>query len=61
MTVLQGLSSAGGFTPYASLKKIYVLRVENGKQSKYPFDYKKALKEAGQNILLRAGDTIVVP
>ena len=63
MTVLQGLSSAGGFTIYANLKKIYVLRVEAGKQVKHPFNYKDVLagKAADQNIVLRAGDTIVVP
>ena len=61
MTVLQALSSAGGFTQFANLKKIYVLRVENGKQEKFPFNYKHALESSDQNILLKAGDTIVVP
>jgi polysaccharide biosynthesis/export protein len=61
MTVLQALSSAGGFTQFANLKKIYVLRVENGKQEKFPFNYKHALESPDQNILLKAGDTIVVP
>lgn len=63
MTVLQALSSAGGFTIYANLKKIYVLRVEEGKQVKHPFNYKDVLagKAADQNIIVRAGDTIVVP
>ena len=63
MTVLQALSSAGGFTIYASLKKIYVLRVEDGKQVKHPFNYKDVLagKASDQNILVKAGDTIVVP
>ena len=63
MTVLQALSSAGGFTIYANLKKIYVLRVEEGKQVKHPFNYKDVLagKAADQNILVKAGDTIVVP
>src|ERR1700723_3432089 len=32
MNVLQGLSSAGGFTQFAKTKSIYVLRMENGKQ-----------------------------
>src|ERR1700758_4736587 len=40
MTVLQALSHGGGFTQFANLKKIYVLRVENGKQEKYSFNYK---------------------
>ena len=63
MTVLQALSSAGGFTPFANLKKIYVLRTESGKQNKYPFNYKEVInnKAPDQNIVMRAGDTIVVP
>jgi polysaccharide biosynthesis/export protein len=63
MTVLQALSSAGGFTIYANLKKIYLLRVEDGKQVKHPFNYKDVLagKAADQNIIVKAGDTIVVP
>lgn len=63
MTVLQGLSSAGGFTQFANTKKIYMLRVENGKQVKYPFNYKAVIggKAPEENIVLRAGDTIVVP
>ena len=43
MTILQGLSSAGGFTMFANVKDVYVLRTENGKQQKYPFNYKDAL------------------
>jgi polysaccharide export outer membrane protein len=63
MTVLQALSSAGGFTPFAKMKSIYVLREENGKKVKYPFNYKEAIsgKNAQQDILLKSGDTIVVP
>jgi polysaccharide biosynthesis/export protein len=63
MTVLQALSSAGGFTQFAREKKIYVLRNEDGKQVKHPFDYKAVIdgKNPDQNIVLKAGDTIVVP
>jgi polysaccharide biosynthesis/export protein len=63
MTVLQALSSAGGFTPFANLKKIYVLRGEGGKQEKFPFNYKQVVKgrDADENIVLKAGDQIVVP
>jgi polysaccharide export outer membrane protein len=62
MTMLQALSSAG-FTQFASLKKIYLLRTENGRQTKLPFNYKEVVKgkDPEQNILLRPGDTIVVP
>jgi len=62
MTVLQALASAG-FTQFANTKGIYVLRSQNGTQKKYPVNYKKLVKgEANdQNILLKPGDTIVVP
>jgi polysaccharide export outer membrane protein len=63
MTVLQALSSSGGFTQFARTNKIYVLRVQDGKPSKLPFNYKEVLdgKTPEQNILLQPGDVIVVP
>jgi len=63
MTLLQAISSAGGFTLFAHPKRIYLLRQENGKPVKYPFDYKAVLagKKPEQNIVLKPGDTIVVP
>jgi polysaccharide export outer membrane protein len=63
MTVLQALSTSGGFTPFAQVKKIYVLRTENGKQLKRPFNYREAIggKKPEQNIVLEPGDVIVVP
>ena len=62
MNVLQALASAG-FTQFANTKGIYVLRTENGKQNKMPFNYKKVIKgeDVSQNIVLKPGDTIVVP
>ena len=63
MTVLQALSAAGCCSEFAKTTKIYVLRNEDGKQVKYPFNFKEALKgnHPEQNILLKPGDTIVVP
>lgn len=62
MTVLQALSSAG-FTQFANLKAIYLLRTQGGQQTKIPFNYKDAIKGRGtqQNFVLKPGDTIVVP
>ena len=62
MTVLQALASAG-FTQFANLKTIYLLRTENGRQGKLPFNYKEVVKgnHPEQNIMLKPGDTIVVP
>jgi polysaccharide export outer membrane protein len=63
MTVLQGLSTAGGLSEFAASKKIYVLRMESGKQVKLPFNYKEVLRgrNSEQNVVLKKGDTIVVP
>ena len=62
MTVLQAIASAGGLSPYANAKHIYILRGEPGKQAKIPFNYKKAVKSGDmQGITLQPGDTIVVP
>ena len=62
MTVLQALSQAG-FTVFANLKAIYVLRVDKGRQEKLPFNYKEMVKgnRPEQNIPLKPGDTLVVP
>jgi len=62
MTLLQAIASAGGLTPYANAKKIYILRSEGGKQQKIFVQYKQALKgNESLNIPLNPGDTIVVP
>jgi polysaccharide export outer membrane protein len=62
MTPLQAIAAAGGLTPYANAKKVYILRTVNGKQEKIPFNYKKALKDGNeQGVSLIPGDTIVVP
>ena len=63
MTLMQALSSAGGFSAYANVKKMYLLRNENGKQTKMPINYKALLSGNApeQNIPLKPGDTIVVP
>jgi polysaccharide export outer membrane protein len=62
MTVLQALASAG-FTQFANTKGIYVLRTDNGRQQKMPVNYRQLIKgdAVDQNIMLKPGDTIVVP
>jgi polysaccharide biosynthesis/export protein len=63
MTVLQALSSSGGFTQFARTKGIYVLRTAKGQKVKLPFNYKDAVhgKNPHQDIELQPGDVIVVP
>lgn len=63
LTVLQAIADANGLTQFAHGKRIYVMRTEEGKQVKYPFDYKKVVngQNQEQNIELKSGDTVVVP
>lgn len=67
-TVVQGISLAGGFTPFASRDKVNVIRVtKNGKgenaQFNIPVDYSAIAKGKTSigNFFLRSGDVIVVP
>ena len=63
MTAMQALAIAGGFTPFANLKKTYVMRHVNGGDQTFPINYKEVISghKPQQNILLEPGDTIVVP
>ena len=63
ITPMQAIAAAGGLTPYANGKRIYILRTSvDGKQEKIPFNYKKAIKDGNQQgVTLQPNDTIVVP
>lgn len=63
MYVLQALSEAGGTSTFAAVNKIKIVRTENGAQTSIPFRYSDIEKGENleQNILLKAGDVIVVP
>ena len=62
-TVLQILAKAGGLTPFAADGSIKVLRQKNKKIINIPFDYGEVEKgkNLDQNIVLKAGDVILVP
>ena len=62
MDVLQVLTLAGGLTEYANKGDISILRTENGKQTRFKFNYNDVVqgKNLVQNIELKPGDTIVV-
>jgi polysaccharide biosynthesis/export protein len=64
LTVMQLISLAGGLTEYAKKKEITVMRTEpTGKQTVLPFNYSDVSrgKNLAQNIVLKPGDTVVVP
>ncbi|MCC5794963.1 MAG: polysaccharide biosynthesis/export family protein [Chromatiales bacterium] len=61
--VMQALSMAGGGTPFAQLNNVRILRREGGRQVAIPFRFDDVVRgrDLEQNILLQAGDTVVVP
>ena len=63
LDIMQSLGLAGGATPFAALNDIRILRRENGKQVAIPFKYEEVERgrNLDQNILLKSGDTVVVP
>ena len=62
-TVLQGLALAGGFREFAKTDDIVIIRQQKGAQTVIPVNYKKLSegKDVSQNVMLKSGDTIVVP
>jgi polysaccharide export outer membrane protein len=63
INVLQALSLAGGMTPFAAVNDIVVLRGSGGAQHALPFHYGEVIKGRNltQNLLLEAGDVVIVP
>jgi polysaccharide export outer membrane protein len=63
MTVVQAISSAGGFSEWADTKNVVIVRRHADKVIQIPFNYKEFTsgQNLEKNILLQPGDTIVVP
>jgi polysaccharide export outer membrane protein len=62
-TLAQIISMAGGLNEWANQKKIIIIRKENGKEKRFTINYKKIVKgeDLSSNIILKSGDTIIVP
>jgi polysaccharide export outer membrane protein len=63
MNVLQLIALAGGLAEYADSKNIMIMRNEGGRQESFKFNYKDVTKQkhVEQNIVLKPGDTVIVP
>ena len=63
MNVLQLIASAGGLLEYADSANITIIGIENGKTQYRKFNYNDVVKKkkVEQNVLLKPGDTVVVP
>ncbi len=62
-TLLEAISMAGGFTEWANKRKITVITHQGGEEKKITVNYKKIAsgEDPSQNIILKRGDTIIVP
>jgi len=63
LTVLEAISSVGGFTPIASTSKVKVLRMENGIQKSIEVDISQITKQGKKSldIPLMPNDVVFVP
>ncbi|MCK4674906.1 MAG: polysaccharide biosynthesis/export family protein [Gammaproteobacteria bacterium] len=63
LDVLQALTMAGGLTPYADADDIKILRRTETGSKVMEFDYDEVIsgERLEMNIILKAGDTVVVP
>jgi len=62
MTAWQALSEGGGVAEYAKRKKIYIVREIGGVRTTIDFDYNAVMNgEAEKDLILKSGDTLVVP
>jgi protein involved in polysaccharide export with SLBB domain len=61
-TILQAIAEAGGVGTFGSLKKVRILRLENGRQRVLVLDLRKAIKGAvPAAFYVRDGDIITIP
>lgn len=64
LRVVEAIALTGGFTTFANKRKIRIVRRgKNGDELEYRFDYDAYIKgrAPGTNIVLKNGDTIIVP
>jgi len=62
MNVLQLIASVGGLAEFADKKNVMILRIENGRERRFKFNYNEVIqgKNLQQNIMLQPGDTVLV-
>jgi len=62
-TLLQIISMAEGFTEWANQKEIIIIRKDKGAEKRIVINYKKIIsgEDLGSNLLLKSGDTIIIP
>jgi len=63
VTILDVLAEAGGFTAFATPRRIVLLRQEADEVRRIPFDYRDVTRNRGDSkpLLIMPGDIVIVP
>jgi polysaccharide export outer membrane protein len=61
VTIVQAIAMAGGFKEFANTKDVKILRANGNKLQTLRFNYKDMLNGDAKPMLLRSGDTVIVP
>jgi polysaccharide export outer membrane protein len=60
-TLLQLMTMVGGFTDWADRKNILIIRKEKGVEQRLRANYKKILAGDEPDVVIKRGDTVIVP
>jgi len=62
LNVLQAIAEAGGFLEAANKSDVVIVRIEDGEERRFKFNYNEVVrgKNVAQNIRLVPGDTILI-
>lgn len=61
MTVLQAITTAGGFTKIANARKVRIVRTHGGERKVIHINVSEITKGDEEDVILQPGDTVVVP
>ena len=60
-TLLQLMTMVGGFTDWADKKNILIIRKEKGTEQRIRANYKKIVAGEEPDVVIKRGDTVIVP
>jgi polysaccharide export outer membrane protein len=60
-SLVQLMTLVGGFTDWANQKKILIIRKEKGTEKRIKVNYKKIIDGEEPDIIIKRGDTVIVP
>ena len=61
VTLVKLIIMVGGFTEWANKRKISIITTENGKEKRVTANYNKIIDGDIPDIIIKPGDTVIVP